>query len=113
MSLKNEIFALTDLKHKIINIEGKKLLVQEMTGIERDRISKESLDAKGEVDEDKFGSLMVANCIRDPATKKRVFKPDDVIKLKKLGWHISQDIDEAVCKINGLGEEELKIAEKN
>ena len=113
MSLKNEILTLTGLKHEIIDVEGKKLLIQEMTGTERDKISRESQDGKGDLDNDKFANNMVANCVRDPETKKRVFKPDDVIALKKLGWHISQQIDEAVVRINGLDEGELRAAEKN
>lgn len=113
MSLKNEIFALTALKHEIIDIEGKKLLIQEMTGVERDKISGEAKDSKGEFDKEKFACNMVANCVRDPETKKRVFKPDEVIKLKKQGWRISQDIDEAVVRINGLDERDLGAAKKN
>lgn len=113
MSLKNEILTLTDLKHEIIEVRGKKLLIQEMTGIERDKISRESLDGKGEFDEEKFTTNLIANCVRDPETKKRVFKPDDVIALRKLSWQVSQPINDAVVRINGLGEGELRAAEKN
>ena len=113
MSLKNEILTLTGLKHEIITVKGKKLLIQEMTGAERDKISRESLDANDNFDEEKFTNNLIANCVRDPETKKRVFKPDDVIALRKLSWQISQPINDAVARINGLSEEDLRKAEKN
>ncbi len=113
MSLKSEILALTGLKQKIITVRGRKLLVQEMTGAERDKVSRESLDAKDEFDEEKFSNNLMACCVRDPKTKKRVFTPTDVAALRKLSWHVSQPIKNAVVDINGLGDEELKKAEKN
>ena len=113
MSLKNDILTLTDLKHEIITVKGKKLLIREMTGAERDKISGESLNGRGEFDEKKFTISLIANCVRDPETKKRVFKPDEVIALMKLSWQISQPINDAVVRVNGLGEKELETAKKN
>lgn len=117
MNLRDEILAIDDTVSKEITIKiwkNKKILVKSFTAGERFRIIDKATDDKtGDIDNAKLTLLMVIASAYDPKTNERIFTEADCSALARKSSAAIDFIAEAMREINGIGENEVKGAEKN
>lgn len=92
--------------------------LREMSGVERASFAgivlRDSADGKRKVDELQAQAGLVARCWIDPETGKRHYNDDEVEQLAQdLPASIVGLLAEAAQRLNGLGVEATKAAEKN
>lgn len=92
--------------------------LREMSGVERASFAgivlREGADGKRKVDELQAQAGLVARCWIDPETGKRHYADDEVEQLAQdLPASIVGQLAEAAQRLNGLGAEATKAAEKN
>jgi hypothetical protein len=60
-----------------------------------------------------FSAALIVRCAVDPANGERIFREEDVAALGRKAAAPIQRLFDAACKLNGIGEREIRAAEKN
>lgn len=116
MTLRDEILSLDDLESRIVTIpawKNKKILVQSLTGSERNRMFRLAVDRNNKLDEDKLYALLIIFSSRDPKTNELIFKPEDAKALVTKNTAAIELLAKTAIELSGLGEGEIRKAEKN
>jgi len=114
LTLREELLAADDLGGEEITVErwGKKIWVRELNGAERNELFEKSMERGKMVGEKLFVNAVIL-CACDPETKKRIFAFEDAPAVSKKNGVSLDEIATVAYRLNGIGEYDVKEAEKN
>lgn len=120
MLTKQDIIKCTDIETREVAVPewGGSVLLRSMTGEERDEWEQgNQMRNKGEgqpVNVRGFKVDLLARVIRDPENPlKPLFDKKDLIELNKKNAKPISDLFAVACKMNGIGDDQVKQMEKN
>lgn len=104
-----------DLDRKEITIEkwgGVRLLIEEMTGEQRDSAIRAAQEGE-RINDEIFAEQMIMICVKNPDTRQSFFDLNSVRVLKTKSWRVVDQIASAVFEINGMNKTAQERTEKN
>jgi len=116
-SLREFVLDIEDIESEEVTVKqwgNRKFLVKSMTGEERDKMFKASMDDKGEkIDSEKLTVNIIIFTTRDPHTKELIFRPEDIAILKKKNAAALEKLSAVASRLSGIGEEAVTEKAKN
>lgn len=115
INLREKILQADDIKKERVKIDewGVEVEVRSLSGAERARVVENSRSKDGDVDEQKFYSMLVIASVFDPETGEKIFKPADRDILSQKSFSALNKIAKVAARISGMDDESEEKAEKN
>ena len=114
--IRKQILKAQDLPEETVQAWGLTLTVRGLSGAERDTWQSSLVRVQGEdviPNPANASAKLVAKCIVDPKSHKRVFSDADINELGKKSGRELNKVYKLAARLSGIGEDTLEALEKN